>query len=70
MSAAIVGSDEREELQSLEEQKGREVKSVPSFWPVSPPPNSFINILAKSDSTNLLLRKWQWLPNAQIKTNF
>ena len=28
------------------------------------PPNSFINIMAKSDPTNLPLRKWQWLPNA------
>ena len=32
--------------------------------PVIFPPHSFINIIAKSYPTNLLLRKWQWLSMA------
>lgn len=55
------GSDKREELKW---QEGSYANTFPlAVLPVFFPPNSFINIMAKSDPTNLLLRKWQWLPN-------
>lgn len=48
--------------------KEREASYVNTFLlavlPVFFTPNSFTNILAKSDPTDLLLRKWQWLCNA------